>query len=181
MMVKLSAGQTLKIILFLVINCVSAYAQETMNEHLQFLMPCLNKTWKGIIVDSTSEKPMYDVSSWQRILNGQAVRILHSVNDGLYGGETLIYWDKEQQQVVYYYFTTAGFYTHGFMKVEDDKISCHEYVTGNQRGITEVRSNTRILADGKMEVLAEFLQNGKWIFGHKIVYSEDTAAKVVFH
>jgi hypothetical protein len=159
---------------------LSAFAQEPLNEHLQFLAPYVNKTWKGVFVDSTASKPMYDVAIWERVLNGQAVRILHSVNDGEYGGETIVYWDKLKLNVVYYYFTTAGFYTTGTMKVEGSTIINHEYVSGNQNGITEVRSTSRIFPDGKMQAEAEYLQNGKWIPGHKIIYSEDTAAKVIF-
>ncbi len=169
-----------KISFFLLIYTLSVSAQEPLNEHLQFLAPYMNKTWKGIFVDTTAEKPMYDVSAWERTLNGQAVRILHSVNDGQYGGETIIYWDKQKQDVVYYYFTTAGFYTNGTMKIEGNTIICHEYVTGNQNSITEVRSTTRMSTDGKMHTEAEFMQNAKWIPGHKIIYSEDTTAKVIF-
>lgn len=168
------------IVLYLFIYSVSVYAQEQLNEHMQFLRPYVHKTWKGIFVDSTAAKPMYDVSSWERALNGQAVRILHSVDNGEYGGETIIYWDKTKQSVVYYYFTTAGFYTSGTMKAEGDAVISHEYVTGNQNGITEVRSTTRLLPDGKMRAEAEFLQNGKWIPGHTIVYTEDATAKVIF-
>ena len=169
-----------KIYFFLLIFSLSVSAQEPLNEHLQFLAPYMNKTWKGIFVDSTATKPMYDISTWERTLNGQAVRILHSVNDGEYGGETIIYWDKLKQTVVYYYFTTAGFYTNGIMKVEGNKIISHEYVTGNQNDISEVRSTTYMSTAGKMCTEAEFLQNGSWIPGHKIIYGEDAAAKLIF-
>jgi hypothetical protein len=170
----------LRIIFFVLIFSLSIYAQQPLNEHLQFLAPYVNKTWNGTFVDTTAEKPMHDVAHWEQVLNGQAVRILHSVNDGIYGGETIIYWDKQKETVVYYYFTTAGFYTNGTMKNETDKIICHEYVTGNQNGISEVRSTTRLLSDGKMDVTAEFLKNGTWISGHRIIYKEDDSVKVIF-
>ena len=64
---------------------------------------------------------MYDVSRWERALNGRAVRILHADNDGVYGGESIIMWDKEKESLVFYSFTTAGFCTHGTMKYENGK------------------------------------------------------------
>ena len=69
----------------------------------------LGKTWKAPLPATGSEKPRFDVQRWELALNGQAVRILHSIADGEYGGESLIVWAKEKQGLVYYYFTTAGF------------------------------------------------------------------------
>ena len=61
---------------------------------------------------------MVDLALWERALNGKAVRVLHSINEGMYGGETLITWDAEKKTIVYHYFSTAGVQTRGTMKVE---------------------------------------------------------------
>lgn len=53
-----------------------------INEHLKPLLPFVGKTWKSEFPSSTPEKPVYDVQHWELILNGQAIRIMHSVNDG---------------------------------------------------------------------------------------------------
>jgi len=159
---------------------LSAQAQEQLNEHLQPLMPFIGKIWKGAFTESTPEKPMYDISQWERVLNGQGIRILHSVNDGEYGGETIIYWDARKESLVFFYFTTAGFYTSGAMTVEGNKLVSTEQVTGNQNGITEVRSTGEILPDGRMHSKAEYLQNGTWIAGHEIYYVQNTASRVIF-
>ncbi|TMP13435.1 hypothetical protein CWC02_20780, partial [Pseudoalteromonas sp. S2721] len=58
-----------------------------------------------------------DGSTWQRALNGTAIKPIHSSNDGEYGGASMIFWDNKNQSVVYYYFTPAGFYTQGSMNV----------------------------------------------------------------
>jgi hypothetical protein len=166
-------------IIFLVLS-FSARAQEPLNEHLQPLLPFIGKTWKGTFKESTLEKPMYDISQWERILNGQGIRILHSVNDGEYGGETIIYWDAAKSSLVFFYFTTAGFYTTGTMTMEGHKLVGSEQVTGNQNGITEVRSTGEILPDGRMHSKAEYFQNGKWIPGHEIFYVPDTTSVVIF-
>lgn len=154
--------------------------QPSLSEHLKEFTPFLGKTWKGEFASSTPERPMHDVSRWERALNGQAVRILHSVNDGLYGGETLIVWDRKKESLVFVYFTTAGFYTQGTMKWQDGKMVSHETVTGNEQGITEVRATGEVLPDGRLHSKSEYFQSGKWVPGHEVFYKEDPDAKVVF-
>ncbi|MCH7675779.1 hypothetical protein IH879_12605 [candidate division KSB1 bacterium] len=82
-----------------------------LNEHLKPLSPFIGKTWRGKSPNADPDKPFEDVSRWESALNGQAVRILHSVNEGAYGGETLVVWDRKKESLVFYYFTTEGFYT----------------------------------------------------------------------
>lgn len=151
-----------------------------INEHLKPFLPFVGKTWKGEFANSTPEKPMYDVSRWELILNGQAIRIMHSVNDGVYGGETIVMWDKEKEQLNYFYFTTAGFYTQGTFSFDGNKWIGHEYVTGNKDGITEVKSTGEILFDGRLHSKSQYLKNGEWIDGHEFYYVEDPSAKVIF-
>lgn len=151
---------------------------EALNEHLKPLQPYIGKTWKGTSPDA--EKPVYDVSRWERALNGQAVRILHSLNEGEYGGETIIFWDAAKEKVAFYYFTTAGFYTHGTMEFKDGKFISHEVVTGEESGITEVRATGELLPDGRLHSQSEYLKNGEWVRGHEFIYEEDATAEVVF-
>ncbi len=151
-----------------------------VNEHLKPFLPFVGKTWRGEFANSTPEKPMVDISRWELVLNGQAIRILHSVNDGIYGGETIIMWDKEKEKLVFFYFTTAGFYTTGTFSLEGEKFVSHEMVTGNQNGITEVKATGELLPDGRMHSKSQYLQNGKWVDGHEIFYKEDPTARVVF-
>src|SRR5262245_54509777 len=70
----------------------AAVAEEKLAEQLKAFAPYVGKTWKGEFAGSKPEKPIFDVSRCERVLNGQGVRILHSVNDGQYGGETMIIW-----------------------------------------------------------------------------------------
>ena len=151
-----------------------------LHEQLKVFQPLVGKTFKGEFADSTPEKPMFDVSHWERAMNGQAIRILHSVNDGMYGGETILMWDSKQQKVAFWYFTTAGFYTQGTMDVDGEKWSSVEKVTGEEKGITEVKSTSELTADGKLVVKSQYLRNGKWEKGHEINYVESHDAKVVF-
>src|SRR2546430_16124359 len=102
--------------------------QPSLDPRLEALRPLLDKTWRGEFANSKPEKPTIDVMRWERALNGKAVRVLHSVNDGVYGGETIIRWDENKQAVTYHYFTTAGFMTAGTMSFKDGKVVTHELV-----------------------------------------------------
>ena len=158
---------------------LAAADQPSLHPRLEPLRPFLEKTWKGAFKNSTPETPVVDVMRWERALNGKAVRILHSINNGSYGGESLVTWDESKQSVVYHYFTTGGFMTTGTMSFKDGKISTHEVVKGKSN-VTEVRGETELRADGTLGVKTEYLRDGEWGAGREVVYKEDPAAKVVF-
>lgn len=152
----------------------------SLDPHLEPFRPLLGKTWRGEFKNSTPEKPRYDIARWERALNGKAVRVLHSVNDGAYGGESIIQWNKEKEQLVYHYFTTGGFNTTGTMVHKDGKIVGVEKVTGDANGVTEVRSTTELRPDGTLLSKAEYLKNGAPSGGREILYKEDPKAEVKF-
>jgi hypothetical protein len=161
-------------------NLTFAADQPSLDPHLEPLRPLLEKTWKGKLEGGKPDKPMVDVMRWERALNGKAIRILHSINDGLYGGETIVRWDEKKQTVAYHYFTTAGFMTVGSMTLKDGTITAHEVVEGGANGVTEVRVSTELRADGTVHVKAEYAKDGKWQPGHEVTYRQDPTAKVVF-
>jgi hypothetical protein len=154
--------------------------QPSLDSRLERLRPLIGKTWKGTFKNSTPENPITDVARWERALNGKAVRVLHSINDGAYGGETIIMWDEKRENVGFHYFTTAGFMTSGSVTFEDGKIQTHEVVTGEAGGVTEVRGVTEFLPDGSYRVTTEYLKGGKWEPGRETTYTEDSTAEVVF-
>jgi len=140
----------------------------------------LGKTWKGTFASSTLEKPMVDVMRWELVLNGQAVRSLHSINDGQYGGETIYMHDPKTGGFIYFYFTTAGYYTQGTLSVQDGKLVSRETVHGDEDGVTEVESVGEILPDGRLHTHARYFRQGKWEDGHEVFYAEDPGAQVKF-
>src|SRR5258708_12382791 len=152
----------------------------SLNAHLGPVGRILGKTWKGAFSDSTPEKPVVDVSHWERALNGQAVRATHSINQGVYGGETLFFWDEKKQAVVYYYFTTASFMTTGTIEFKDGKILTHEDVKGDAGGVSELRATSEILPAGTFHVKAEYLKDGQWKLGHHETYKVDASSEGVF-
>jgi hypothetical protein len=165
----------------LVLNlCSSAAETGTLDEPLESLRPFIGKTWRGEFKNSTPEKPVIDIARWERALNGKAIRVLHSINDGSYGGESILRWDPEKKQLTYFYFTTAGFYTTGAMTIHDGKITSTEKVTGSAEGTTDVRTTYELRPDGFMLNKAEYLKNGVITGTREVLYKEAPDAKVVF-
>jgi hypothetical protein len=153
--------------------------ERALDENLKGLQPFLG-SWRGEFKNSTPEKPIVDVALWERALNGKAVRIIHSINDGGYGGETLVTWDAKSKTIVYHYFTTAGFQTKGTMKIEGKKLECHEVVSGNAEGTTEVKSTMELRNENTMHSSANYFKNGTSEQGREVTYKRVPGAQPVF-
>jgi len=122
--------------------CTHSVLAASIAKELKVFEPYLG-TWQASFSMGEGQA-VTDVSRWERALNGTAIRTLHSINDGAYGGESLLFWDKAQQRIVFYYFTTAGFYTSGKIDVvSQQEFVAYEAVEGNQDGITKVKSTSR--------------------------------------
>ena len=156
-----------------------AAEQGTLDPHLEPLRPWLGKTWKSDSAEP-GDKQKVDVARWERALNGRAVRILHSINDGEYGGETIATWDEKQKSVVYHYFTTPGFMTNGTMTFKDGRMVTNETVSGNAGGVKEVRGTAEMNPDGTFRMKTEYLKDDKWQPARDSIYREGAAATVVF-
>ena len=161
-------------------SSMAAAGQPVLDPHLEFLRPWLDKTFKSESKTPSSDKPTTDVARWERALNGNAVRITHSLNEGAYGGEVIVRWDEEKQAVCYHYFTTDTFWTEGTMNFKDGKITSHEFVKGKAGGVTEVRATLEMQPDGTYLQKSEFLKGGKWSPGREALYRSDPAARVIF-
>ena len=71
----------------------SAFANGTeLAPELQVFAPYLG-TWEAEFDTPPGKPKMIDVSLWERHLNGKAIRTLHSINQGMYGGESIIFFD----------------------------------------------------------------------------------------
>ena len=176
-MTKLLSG-----ILLLLSSITIAAEPATLHPKLEPLRPYLDQHWQGDLSQPGSDKMVIDRSYWNRALNGQAIKTVHSINNGDYGGESFIFWDEAKQSLAYYYFTTAGFYTHGTMQFDTNlgQIVAVEKVENNQNGITEVKSYSRIMPDGTMLVKSTYLQNGQWVDGHSATYRKVAQQEIVF-
>ena len=111
-----------------------------LSNHLKDLDPFIGKTFKGIFSNSSSEKPNINIKQWDRALNGNAVRITHSVNNGEYGGERLILWDPEKESLISWYFSTAGIISNSVVEIEKNKLISIEDVSNNDNGILKIKT-----------------------------------------
>jgi hypothetical protein len=151
-----------------------------LDARLAPLAPVVGKTWRGELSPPGAAKPVVDISRFEVALNGRAVRSLHSINDGEYGGETLYTWDDEKKAIVYTYVTTGGFYTVGTVTPAEAELQFHEVVRGTTAGVREVKATSRILPDGRLHVKSKHLKDGQWVDGHEARYVEDPKAVVRF-
>ena len=170
------------ILLLICSSLINAAEQLPLHPKLEPLRPFLNQHWQGDLTQPGKAEKVIDRSLWSRALNGQAVKTVHSINDGQYGGESFIFWDESKQSLAYYYFTTAGFYTHGTMEfnAQSGEIVALENVENNQNGITQVKSFSRIMPDGTLQTKSSYLQNGNWVDGHSATYKPVAAQPIRF-
>ncbi|GAB58608.1 hypothetical protein [Rheinheimera nanhaiensis] len=172
----------LLISLLLLSALASANETQPLHAKLEPFRPYLNQHWQGDLTQPGKTEKVIDRALWSRALNGQAIKTVHSINNGEYGGESFIFWDEKKQSLAYYYFTTAGFYTHGTMEfnVQSGEIMALENVENNQNGITQVKSLSRILPDGTLQTKSSYLQNGNWVDGHSATYQPVAAQPIRF-
>ena len=166
--------------LLVLIGAPQAEAEDNLSEHLEPFRAYLDKTWTSDAPGSTEEKPKSNITRWERALNGQAIRIVHSIADGEYGGETMVVWDQEREKVVYYYFTTAGFYTTGTFEFDGKDYVAREKVTGDAQGVTEVKEVGKLLDDNRLHTKAYYFKNGEWEEGHEFFFTETPEANILF-
>ena len=166
-MFGLSKGKLILSIFFFssfIFNSVNASQTNEFVDELKFFQPYLG-TWYAVFEEKDGKPTVSDVAQWQRILNGKALKTVHSINDGAYGGESIIYWDKKKQKYVFYYFTTADFMTTGEIEIlSENSFAAYEDVSGESqmsKGISKVRSISVINKD-KITVETSYLKNGEW-------------------
>lgn len=146
------------------------------------LKPLIGKTFRAMREDRGPNAAQAtsgdDVMRWEWAIRGKAVRVVHAFEDGSYGGETLIHFDRDRRELVYRYVTTAGFYTQGVMRTEAGRLICEESVVGLEK-IATVKAVYLLGADGTVRTTAEYVnEDGTTSPGRRSVYREDAGARV---
>lgn len=170
-------------LLAIITPAASAGEEAELHPQLEVFRPYLDTYWVGELTQPGADTVSIDRSHWQRALNGNAIKTIHSINDGEYGGESIIFWDDKQQSLAYYYFTTAGFYTHGTMTfdAENNVLEAYELVENNANGITAVKSTSRFDGEaGTLTTASQYLQNDTWLDGHSAVYRLAGPQAIIF-
>ena len=128
------------------------------------------KTWRSE-AEGEGEAGTADISAWSWDLGGRVLVNRHALEDGSYGGVTSVYENAQTGALDYVYVTSAGFHTTGsFVLGADGSWTAEEAVTGHET-ITRVRSTGRILPDGRMAMVSEYLAKDVWSPGRNVVYA----------
>lgn len=138
--------------------------------------PLIGKTWRGQGVGPDGAR-VEDVARWEWAVGGHAVRVVHAVNGGVYGGETLI--AKEGDGYVFHYFTTGGFHTTGTMTVSAPGVLTIDETVHGASTIQRLRSRAEMGADGTYRVRSLTERDGAWVEAGGFDYRQDATARVV--
>ena len=151
-----------------------------MAPELEPFRPLLGKTYTARFATKEGQPPTSDVQRWERMLNGKGVRLVHSINDGAYGGETIFTYDRAAKTIKYHYFTTAGFMTVGTLTFDGKSFTAHEKIKGTGTEVSEVKSETVIQPNGNLIVRTKMLRGAEWQDRDPVTYKETPKAKVRF-
>ncbi len=138
-------------------------------------LPLIGKTWRGTNV---TQEGVGDVMRWDWAVGGHAVRIVHAVNGGVYGGETLIFPDKDSGQLIFHYFTTGGFHTTGVIRPTGPGAMEIEETVHGADGVEVLKSRATLGPDGVYRTRSLVERDGAWVEFGGFDYREDPAASV---
>jgi len=161
------------VLMLCLLSVIPAHAQDAPEDKLAIFAPFIG-TWKAEFVDGT-----HDISHYEWILGGKALRIMHSMNAGDYGGEALVHWNTDKEAISFRYATTAGFYTDGTITPTENGFDAHEIVHGNMGGITKTRAGYTI-KEGEIKVWSQFFKDGEWAEKTQATYVRAPGAEVIF-
>lgn len=140
------------------------------------IRPLIGQTWRGT---GAGPNRATDIMRWDWVVGGHAVQVIHAVNGGVYGGQTLIFPDKDTGRLIFHYFTTGGFHTTGFIEPgPDGSIDIDETVHGLD-GIEQQRSRGRFGPDGSYHTRGLRQQGDQWVEFGGFDYVPDPSAQVV--
>ncbi len=175
----------MKRILYILVPIIFISAQTKsktfLSEHLNGLKPFIGNTYKGNFINSTKENPMIDIISFERALNGNAVKVTHSVNNGEYGGETMVMWNSEKEGLQSWYFTSAGSLTIQNVQIKKDTFISIENVERNKNGITKVKTIIEVLHRNQIKKRTKYLMNNLWKDGSETIYNKVNDHKPAFN
>lgn len=133
----------------------------------------VGKTWRGQGIGPNKAE---DIQRWEWAVGGHAIRIVHSVNNGAYAGETLIFRDKDSGNYIFHYFTTGGFHTTGTIRpVGAVSYEIDETIHG-AKGFGALKSTGVLGADGVYRTRSKMEKDGKWVEFGGFDYREDATA-----
>lgn len=145
-----------------------------LHQALEPMRPFLGVTWRGDLTDPGSKHRRFDVVRYDRTLNGEVIRMLHSVNNGDLGGEMLIRYNEDAGRIEYHYFTSAGFLTTGSIRFRGTGFVAEDDV---KEGQVPMRTLRRIEGD-RLVSSTQMLRDGRWTRGTEQFYEPAPDEKI---
>lgn len=139
------------------------------------LYPLIGRTWRGTGIGPDAVE---DIVRWEWAVGGHAVRATHAVNDGAYGGETVVFADADSGGLIFHYFTSGGFHTTGTITLADDGSLVIEEAVHGLDGLESLRSVIRTAGDGTYTSRGLVERDGQWVEFGGFDYRIDSAAVV---
>lgn len=129
-------------------------------------------TYRGEPMGASSEA-VADIQEWSWIDEEEpSLLIRHALEDGSYGGDTIVKKNSETGALTYVYTTTADFVTNGtFNLLDSRRWEAVEEVEGHAE-ISKVRNNGTLQNDGAFISSSEYFKNGRWVSGHAFIYRQ---------
>ncbi|WP_029085711.1 copper chaperone PCu(A)C [Brevundimonas aveniformis] len=124
------------------------------------LYPLIGRTWRGISLGPDTAE---DVVRWDWAVDGHAVRAVHAVNGGVYGGETTFFPDGESGNLIFSYLTSGGFHTNGSLTVRPDGVMEIEQMVHGLDGLERLRSTVTVPGDGTYQTRTLVERDGRWV------------------
>lgn len=140
------------------------------------IRPLIGQTWRGT---GNNNPDLTDIMRWDWAVGGHAVHVSHAVNGGIYGGETLIFPDRDSGRLIFHYFTTGGFHTTGTIQAQADGTLIIDETVHGLDSIEQQRSRGQFLADGGYQTQGLRLVDGAWQAFGGFTYHPDPTAQVV--
>ena len=151
-----------------------------MSPHLKGSENFLGKKFEGNFINSTISNPLIDVIQFERILNGKAISITHSVNHGEYGGKYLILWNSDKEKVESYFFSTGGEIVISPVTILENEIVIEEDFSKNENSILKVKKIYNFDDVGNLRKKIKYLINNVWINAHNMEYIQNNSVEVIF-
>lgn len=154
-----------------------ACAATTVYEPMAPFAKLAGRAWRGEGTGPNGQ-PLVDIAKYEMILGGRAFQSTHKLENGTYGGRTIIFYDEGAKKYVFHYFTTAGFHTLGEITPTETGFTAVEQVQ-NHPEYAEVRSEA-VFGERTIRVVSSHVtHDGKTSEGDELNYEEIEDADAV--
>lgn len=160
---KLIVGGCVIAVLAVLFPLSSSPAGE-LDEHLQFLEPLIDKVWVGGYAGSGSPG-IEIVLSFEKILDGRAVRYVRKADAADFSGLTQFFWNPSRGEVCFISLNNKGIVEEGVVSVADGRIVLRGKSYRPDKTI-EFKTTLEIDPKGTLRDTFQRMEGSEWVQGH---------------